>query len=320
MIEEKKMSMENALLLLKRVGYCKVLFEWFSYAFKSSLLRGRFKKMIVNEEEKNEEKNEKLLADLCECCLLLSKGIPDELTLICVPCLLKVSLKKDEDEEILKEVELALLALSNIVLSEVPKELYLNEIKEIIQYHQEHHNLTRLAYQSAWGFLIYRLDNDKSLNEVIVNELHFGREAARELEELTRNVDWKKKEEENGKRRREAKEEIALMRWIVTLKIYFLCCRLRNEEFVEILSRIVRVFRAAKENYGGFRNQCISSLKRAAGNKVVKIDDLLKSGAIDVVLERIQWPTLDDGMIFLYGIFHASPFISSHLNSEKKKI
>ncbi|KAH7821033.1 uncharacterized protein MONOS_17783 [Monocercomonoides exilis] len=101
-----------------------------------------------------------------------------------VPSVLKVALKKEESEEIQKEVEIALLSLSNIGYCKVRQEQYYFEIKEILKYHQEHHNLTHLAYQSAWQFFIYRFFNDNSLEDTISNELHFGREATRELEEL----------------------------------------------------------------------------------------------------------------------------------------
>ncbi|KAH7817397.1 uncharacterized protein MONOS_14354 [Monocercomonoides exilis] len=197
MIEEEKMSMENAILLLKHVGYYKTKKSFFDYAFSVSFLSDRFEKMLVDEDRKNEEKNEKILADICECYLLLcDKSIPDELLSIPVPCLLKFASKKKGNEEAQKEVEVALLALSNIVMWKIiEQKLYFNEIKEIIGYHQEHHNLTQLAYQSAWQFLIFRLYPDKSLNEVIMNELHFVEEARRKIEELTRNMDWKRKKE-----------------------------------------------------------------------------------------------------------------------------
>ncbi|KAH7819317.1 uncharacterized protein MONOS_9719 [Monocercomonoides exilis] len=116
-----------------------------------------------------------------------------------------VALKKEESEEAQKEVEMALLALSCINDNDfLEQKLYLNEIREIIQYHQECRNLSHLAYQSAWKFLMGRFYESKSLEGLIVNELHFVREARRELEDLTRRVDWKKKEVERGK---ETKEE-----------------------------------------------------------------------------------------------------------------
>eukprot|EP00770_Monocercomonoides_exilis_P002805 MONOS_2787.1-p1 / transcript=MONOS_2787.1 / gene=MONOS_2787 / organism=Monocercomonoides_exilis_PA203 / gene_product=unspecified product / transcript_product=unspecified product / location=Mono_scaffold00060:3828-4299(+) / protein_length=111 / sequence_SO=supercontig / SO=protein_coding / is_pseudo=false len=104
--------------------------------------------MIFEEEEKKEEKDEKLLVDLCECNLLLGSIFSSKLISICVPCLLKVASDKEENEEAQKEVEMALLALNNIGFCKVEQELFLDKITEIIKYLQEHRNLTRLAYQS----------------------------------------------------------------------------------------------------------------------------------------------------------------------------
>ncbi|KAH7825188.1 uncharacterized protein MONOS_2000 [Monocercomonoides exilis] len=207
-----------------------------------SLLCGRFEKMIEEEEKKEEEKDETLLVNLCECYLSLHHYSSEigEIISIIVPCLLNIALNKKESEEAQNEVEIALLALSCIdMYREMEPKLHLNEIREIIKHHQEHHNLTQLAYQSAWLFLINRLFCNGFLEDIVVNELHFGREAARELEELTKCVNWKKKEEEMSKE--EAKEEFSLMRWVETLNIYFGGCQLQNEEFVKILSRIVQL-------------------------------------------------------------------------------
>ncbi|KAH7826335.1 uncharacterized protein MONOS_17361 [Monocercomonoides exilis] len=111
---------------------------------------------------------------------------------------------------------MALLALCHIGKCFIlDNELFLNEIKEIILYHQEHNNMTHLASQSAWEFLTDRLYRNISLEQIIMNELHFAREAARELEELTRCVEWKRKKEERG---RETKEELAITRWIQALE------------------------------------------------------------------------------------------------------
>ncbi|KAH7814923.1 uncharacterized protein MONOS_11123 [Monocercomonoides exilis] len=75
----------------------------------------------------------------------------DALLSICVPRLLNVALEKKENEEAQKEVENALVALSSVwMMNKKTKKMCSNDIKEIIQYHQENHNLTRLAYQSAW--------------------------------------------------------------------------------------------------------------------------------------------------------------------------
>ncbi|KAH7822148.1 uncharacterized protein MONOS_5962 [Monocercomonoides exilis] len=211
--------------------------------FEYSLLKARLEKIIFDECEKGDGKDENRMVDLCECFLILCINcILDESLLICVPCLLNVALKKAEDEETQKEVEMALLALSNIpVFYEVKRELSTNKIKEIIKYHQEHRNLTKLAYQSAWEFLIYRLDTDKSY-EAIVNELHFAREAARELDELSKSVDWeRKKEEERGK---ETKEEFLLMRWLSAIYSFFHTNISTNEEFDGLISSLIQIFSA----------------------------------------------------------------------------
>ncbi|KAH7823007.1 uncharacterized protein MONOS_10962 [Monocercomonoides exilis] len=240
--------------------------------------------MIIEEEEKIEGKNEKLLVDLCECYLLLNRWASSKFLSICVHCLLKVSLKKEENEEARKEVEIALLALSNIAMWKfIEQNLYLKEIKEIIQCHQKHHNLTRLAYQSAWQFLINRLYEDYSLVEVVVNELHFGREAARELDELRGNVDWKRKEE----RGKEAKEVHILIRWLDVIGDFFFECRLSNEEYIGLISSMTRLFRASRDNYREINFFCICLIGTVADNRALEIEDLFKSEAIDAALEEI---------------------------------
>eukprot|EP00770_Monocercomonoides_exilis_P004264 MONOS_4245.1-p1 / transcript=MONOS_4245.1 / gene=MONOS_4245 / organism=Monocercomonoides_exilis_PA203 / gene_product=unspecified product / transcript_product=unspecified product / location=Mono_scaffold00110:92679-93516(+) / protein_length=244 / sequence_SO=supercontig / SO=protein_coding / is_pseudo=false len=162
---------------------------------------------------------------------------------------------------------------------EMKQELYLKEITEIIKHQQKHRNLTKLAYH---------------LEDTIVNELHFGREAARELEELTRNVNWKKKKEEMSKEER--KEELSLMRWLQTSNVYFSGCQLQNEEFAEILSSISYVFRASNDNHREIDLWCTYPLINAVENRVVKVYDLMKGGAVKAVLERIQRQTLNEGM------------------------
>ncbi|KAH7815317.1 uncharacterized protein MONOS_4499 [Monocercomonoides exilis] len=287
MIEEKKMLMENAILVLKHIGYMKELKFTSNLSFERSLLSKRFEEMIGDGNEKKEGKDEKLLDDLYECHLLNKCNVTSNETLkIYVRRLLKVALKKEEKEEVGKEVEMALMALSCIrEYFRILKKLYLEEISEIIQHHQEHHNLTQLAYQSAWGFLISRFVNEKSLGDAIVNELHFAREAARELEELSKRVDWK--------RGKETKEEYILLRWFRTFNNFFRGCKLWNEEFAGLIESIVRILRTAKDNYGEISNQCISSLRNAADSTGVKVEDLLKGGAVDAVLEEIQQSIID---------------------------
>ncbi|KAH7828513.1 uncharacterized protein MONOS_17188 [Monocercomonoides exilis] len=202
MLEKSKISLGDSLFMLKHVGYCNVPKRIWNFPFDESSLNKRFEKMIFDENEKIEEKNEKLLVDLCECYVSLSNIIFDELLSICVPCLVKVALRKEESEEARNEVEIAFLALYSIGIGDLRQELYLSELKEIIKYHQEQYNLTWIAYQSAWKFLIERL-SDKSLKEVIVDELLFAREAARELEKLTKCVNCERKEEKRGKESKE---------------------------------------------------------------------------------------------------------------------
>ncbi|KAH7829088.1 uncharacterized protein MONOS_15033 [Monocercomonoides exilis] len=291
MIEEKKISLENAILVLKHIGHCRVLKGVWNERFGGSLLQKRFEKMIIDEEKKKEEKNEKLWVDLCECYILLNKRISQEFLSTGVSCLLKVALNKEENEEAKKKVEIALVTLGSIDKWEcVEQELYLHESREIIQYHQEHHNLSRFAYQSAWKFSILRLYRNREFEEVIVNELHFGREAARELDELAKCVDWKRKKEERG---RETKEELAITRWLSFLYRSFCSCLLMNEEYSGIIQSIAMLFRASRDNYEEISKICKYPLMAAAG-RITHIEDLLKGEAIDAVLEEFQRPTLND--------------------------
>ncbi|KAH7818808.1 uncharacterized protein MONOS_17981 [Monocercomonoides exilis] len=312
MIEKKTLPLENALMLLKHIGYCKELKIICLESFDDSLLSESMNKMIIDEnEKKKEEMNEKRLIDLCECYLLLSRWPSSKMDSIYVPCLLKVALKKDETEEAQKEVEMALLALGNIGLWEMKRELYLKETSEIIEYHRELHNLTQLAYQSAWNFLIYRLFTDKSLEEVITNELHFVGEARREFEELSKCVDWKRKEE----RRKEVKEVKIIWRWLNVIDYYFFSCTLWNEELVGLVNCIVQVLLASRDNHKDICNGCLDILRNTAINRNVKIDDLLKSGAIDAVMEKMNQSTLDDEIMWNGLLFFLN--ISERLNEKE---
>ncbi|KAH7818797.1 uncharacterized protein MONOS_9562 [Monocercomonoides exilis] len=316
-IEEKTLPLENALVLLKHVGYYRELKIIYLESFDYSLLRERMKEMIIDENEKKEEINEKILTDLCECYALLGEDdIFGEVLSIIVPCLLKVALKKDETEEAQKEVEMALLALGNIGYW-VEKESYGNEIKEIIKYHQEHQNLTRLAYQSAWEFLIKRFHNYESLEEVFVNDLHFAREARREIEELKRDVDWKRKEE-TGK---EAKELLIFRKWIYNIDNYFTSCKLWNEEVEKLLSSFVQMIREFRDNSKKVSNWCFFSITNAAENRNVKIDDLLKSGAVDAFSEEMKQSTLEDKIVYdcLYFFLNVSRRLNEKKDDEKKE-
>ncbi|KAH7828375.1 uncharacterized protein MONOS_6465 [Monocercomonoides exilis] len=196
MIEKKKISTENAITFLKHAGYCKTLKSFFDLAFCHSPLSLRILSMIAQEKIKKRI-NKVILVDLCQCYLLLNSWIPPEALSICTSCLLNDILDKEKNEETQKEVEIALLAMNNIDrFDKASKELYSNIIKKIIKYHQEHRNLKRLAYQRAWKFLIKELFHNRNLEEIIVNDLHLGREATRELLEMMKCVDWKREKEE----------------------------------------------------------------------------------------------------------------------------
>eukprot|EP00770_Monocercomonoides_exilis_P011502 MONOS_11447.1-p1 / transcript=MONOS_11447.1 / gene=MONOS_11447 / organism=Monocercomonoides_exilis_PA203 / gene_product=unspecified product / transcript_product=unspecified product / location=Mono_scaffold00575:14635-15298(+) / protein_length=197 / sequence_SO=supercontig / SO=protein_coding / is_pseudo=false len=196
-------------------------------------------------------------------------------------------MRKEENEEIQKEVEMALLALSCIDEFEFyGQELHLNEIKEIIKYHQEHRNLTHLSYLSAWRLLVNRLWVDNCLEEVIVNELHFGREAAGEIEDLSKCVDWRRKEE-NEKRRKESKEELLLKKWLDEVGICASECKLWNEGFAGLIGIIAQVHRAAKDNHREISEKCIFIIVLSVEKRAVKLDDLLKRGAVNAILEEI---------------------------------
>ncbi|KAH7821365.1 uncharacterized protein MONOS_17770 [Monocercomonoides exilis] len=155
MANEKRMPFNDYVLLLKKIGYWKVLKNETSQSYELPLLSKRIEKSIYDEKFKEREGNTKLLVDLCECYLTNYSSdlfqIPNDLLQICVPCLLKAAMLKEQSEEVQKEVDMALLSLGNISERDnIGKELYLNEITEIIQYHQEHQNLSHLAYMFAW--------------------------------------------------------------------------------------------------------------------------------------------------------------------------
>ncbi|KAH7825826.1 uncharacterized protein MONOS_18602 [Monocercomonoides exilis] len=273
--------------------------------------------MMIDESEKKEEKDEKLLVNLCECFSLLNvKEIPDELIPICVTCLLKATSEKQGNEETQKEMETAILTLSYIArYCKIEKKLYLNEIKKIIKCNQEHHNMTQLAYQSAWKFLICRFVRDESLEEVVVDELHFAREAIKELEELAKCVDWKS-EKEKEKRKKEKQEELILLRWLRTLNRYFRRCKLWNEEYSELIGSIVQIYRASRDNYRDICHQCIYYFVNAAENRAVKVDDLLKGRAVDTVLEEMQLQTLNKYETYEFLLFCIK--ISRRLKEEEE--
>ncbi|KAH7826706.1 uncharacterized protein MONOS_17381 [Monocercomonoides exilis] len=310
MIEEEKLPMENAILLLERIGYCKLLRNFWMVNFDNSRLCKRLKEMICEEEEEEEErkrrrKNPKLLIDLCECCAMLRfyYNSKEELPAIAVPCLLKVGLNKKGSREAQKEVEMAVLALSNIgSVAPGNEDLYFNEMREIIQHHQEHRNLTRLAYQSAWKFLINRLRYDKSFEENFVNELKFIREASRELEELTKCVDWKKKdgEEREGKER---KEKWIILKWILAVQDNAYHANSSKEERMEFIRCLGKLCKTARVNEKEIYELCITTFRHVADIETVFVDVFQKEGIFDLLVEEIQQSALKDKVAYEFLAF-----------------
>ncbi|KAH7817437.1 uncharacterized protein MONOS_8840 [Monocercomonoides exilis] len=182
----------------------------------------------------------------------------------------------------------------------IKKKLYLNEMTDVIKYHQECGNLTQLAYQCAWEFLINGLYYEEKL-ESVVDELHFVREAQSEMNELKKCIDCEKKEHEKEKERNEMKEELILTGWLEVLEIYLSSCNSRNEKIIEVIRSVIQVLRAAKDNHGDIYRQCIQSLGTAARNRDIQIDGLLKSGAVNVFLEKVQQITIEDSNAFSFS-------------------
>eukprot|EP00770_Monocercomonoides_exilis_P007648 MONOS_7609.1-p1 / transcript=MONOS_7609.1 / gene=MONOS_7609 / organism=Monocercomonoides_exilis_PA203 / gene_product=unspecified product / transcript_product=unspecified product / location=Mono_scaffold00264:49375-51467(+) / protein_length=468 / sequence_SO=supercontig / SO=protein_coding / is_pseudo=false len=295
MVEEEIITWGDAIVLLKHICCIRELKSVNAYPNSEFSLSETMREMINDENEKNkEEKNEKFLTDLCESYVFLNAEYDsDESRSICAPCLLKVALKKEEDKETQKEVEIALLALINYAYYFAEEKLYLNEIKEIIQHHQKHRNLTQRSYQLGWELLIIRFLYERNLEDIIVNELHFVREARRVLEELIKCMDWKRKKEEG----REAKEEIIIRRWLDEIYDFIDSCELWNEECSGLISSVVQVFRASRDNYEDISSLCLVLLRRASEKRVVKVEELEKRGVIGLLLEEMKQSTFDEDFL-----------------------
>ncbi|KAH7819357.1 uncharacterized protein MONOS_9239 [Monocercomonoides exilis] len=271
--------------------------------------------MIIDENEKKKGKNEKLLVGLCESYLPLAEcsyEMPKSLLSSCVRCLLTVALDKDENDQTKKEVEMALLALSCIdALFKVKKDLYLNEMKEIMKHHQEHRHLTRAACQFAWRFLIFRYQKKDALEEILVNELNFIGEAAREVEELVKCVDWKREKEENeGKReenkekekekemkkkRREMKKDICTIKeWSKTIEKFFNICYSHDEECSRLISSLTHCFQAAKKQFIDIANVNVRIFNEIAANHSEgNVKELMENNVYEQVLRELQRNTIN---------------------------
>eukprot|EP00770_Monocercomonoides_exilis_P008041 MONOS_7999.1-p1 / transcript=MONOS_7999.1 / gene=MONOS_7999 / organism=Monocercomonoides_exilis_PA203 / gene_product=unspecified product / transcript_product=unspecified product / location=Mono_scaffold00290:19442-20074(-) / protein_length=211 / sequence_SO=supercontig / SO=protein_coding / is_pseudo=false len=133
--------------------------------------------------------------------------------------------------------------------------------------------------------------------DVIVDEMNFVRETKRELEELTKRVDWKR-EKEAEKEEKERKEELVLKRWLRILEPFFVQCGLWNKECSGIVESIVQVFLESRDYDSEIGKECVRLFGAAAENGTVKLDALLKSGAIDAALEEIPKSTIKGKMTY----------------------
>ncbi|KAH7828863.1 uncharacterized protein MONOS_17230 [Monocercomonoides exilis] len=290
MLKDKKKSFLNALLLLKYVGFWKVM-KGISLDFTNKSLLKELKKMIIKEKDMKEKRNEKLLTDLCECIMMIFyQSLTGELHALSVSLLLKVALKKGNDKKTREEVEMALLALNGIS-KPLEQKYYLNEITDIIQYHQEHHNLTCLANQSAFHFLISRFKEDDSLKEVVLQKMHFVSEATKELDELNGSLNWDTHEKNFSEKMRVR---------IITRWLYLIFNTFRKEfneiygEVVELTACVSRVYALAKDYEMKIRKKCINLFYRIKITIGEDIFILAESGAANIVLERMCRPILDD--------------------------
>ncbi|KAH7827000.1 uncharacterized protein MONOS_14803 [Monocercomonoides exilis] len=200
---------------------------------------------------------------------------------------------------------MALLALSCIC--DHLKKIYLNEIAEIIRYHQEHRNLTHLAYQSAWQFIMSRLFESENL-EPLMNELHFVEEATREMEELIKQVEWKTNEFEM----KETKEYYVAKRWLCTIEKSYELRNVRSSGSAELVACVIKLHNKANGYNGTISDICTKVIGKMALSRAVDMEDILKGGVADMLLEINNQSSLDVCSIYrslsvlvsLLGRFH----------------
>ncbi|KAH7820053.1 uncharacterized protein MONOS_7572 [Monocercomonoides exilis] len=295
MIGKNKLTLTNAFTLLSHIGHCRIEFSVSFSRFCDSLLAKRFENMIETEAMKR-ERDENLLIDLCKCYILLRRekdSVSIELRLIIIPFLMNVVLRKIKSKEAQREIEIILTALSTMEEKQnAITDLCVNEMVEVIKYHQQHRNLTRLAHQSAWIYLVNHFEPGGILERTCMNELHIAREVAMELEELTKCVDWKKK-----KAKWEAQKEAWMIkRWINTVKdkFGFLDFELRNVERIELYRWISRTCKLAGKNEREISKDCIKLFESKTAGTNTSIDFLLKSEIVEAVFETLLLSTLDE--------------------------
>ncbi|KAH7823696.1 uncharacterized protein MONOS_17577 [Monocercomonoides exilis] len=306
LVDKKKLPLENALTLLKCIGYHGELNRFCCYAFNNSSLSKKFRNMIIDEERKKEgEKNENLLTDLCECYFLLHRFYCDkEISKILAFYLLKVASNKETSEEAQNKVEMALLAMGKetypIALND-ENDFILHDIAGIIRYHQERRNLSHLAYQSAWFFILFRLklnEQFEKLWKVFVKDLDFYGEATGELEELVKKLDIIKKEKKEMKEKMKKKDDdeeeeerklfCIIERWLYVLEISIDIDRPLPKVQMDIMKCIANISSRDKGSRQEIRVECAEIVVNFAKKGEVQVFDLIRGGAVDSMLEELS--------------------------------
>eukprot|EP00770_Monocercomonoides_exilis_P001998 MONOS_1983.1-p1 / transcript=MONOS_1983.1 / gene=MONOS_1983 / organism=Monocercomonoides_exilis_PA203 / gene_product=unspecified product / transcript_product=unspecified product / location=Mono_scaffold00038:66980-68247(-) / protein_length=403 / sequence_SO=supercontig / SO=protein_coding / is_pseudo=false len=289
MIEEKKLSIENALLLLKHLAHYKMMTYVYVESFPHSSLCYTLEKLIFDEMNKKEEKNVKLLADLCACFFTMNdERAYDEPVPAFASYLLNVVLNKKENEEVQNEEEFAFPTLSNARQVVKGNECRSNEISETVRYQKDHHNLAHLACESSWRVLIEQSMIRIRFEKADFGELKFVDDATRELDELERKMDWKKKEGEV----KEINEVLMIMRWCYDIGKYFLVSQLNRNEFSQLIKSAERMYKSARSNHADVLCHLIYVFEEIALRSGPNIDCLLKEGVVDLMLEELNQPEL----------------------------
>ncbi|KAH7825978.1 uncharacterized protein MONOS_4550 [Monocercomonoides exilis] len=218
---------------------------------------------------------------------------------MCIPCLLEVAAREGNGEEVQKEAEMALLALSNIFYHvKICEVLYWKEITRIIRFHQEHHNLTLLAYQSAWLIFTFGNDNRKLFINIARN-LDFANEATKELEELERVVERKKAEEKTG-----GMNEICIFkRWLTTAYHYFSLDTHYEANNLQYIACVVRLCSSIAKNQRDTRQLCLNVLMQMREKEDIDADDLVKGGVVDFCLKEFYQSDVENSQIRKYLLF-----------------
>ncbi|KAH7831728.1 uncharacterized protein MONOS_523 [Monocercomonoides exilis] len=124
MVGEKKMLFEEVAPLMKQIGCWRMLNDEKNPNFYSSALCKHFELAIGEEEKKREGKNEKWLSDFCEVFFSLHGHH---------------------------------YCMGGLGLHWMEARICVEELSGIIRHHEEHDNLTDVAYQTAWDLLVLQL-------------------------------------------------------------------------------------------------------------------------------------------------------------------